>query len=480
MGIERILIAEENAQGRDFLQRVLMEKGYEIEVFSEGGDALAAFMKSDFDLVMVSENLSDISGRLFLERVKDLDRSVQVVLLTDHGCTLDWSAAPGGGDADCIFRPYDLDRIQMLLDRLAHSRRLQRENDYLRSQFRTDEGPDILVGESMAICQVVDRARELGADRSPVILSGESGTGKETLARAIHFNGDRAAGPFIKVECSSLPENLLESEFFGHERGAFPDAHRKREGRFELAHGGTLVLEGIGEIPVSLQAKLLRFMEEGRFHRMGGRRILEVDVRVIGLTTRDLAREAEAGSFRRDLFNQFSGGCLTLPRLRQRSEDVPLLVSHFITRLRQVNNSHVRGVSPEAMELLSHYRWPGNVRELKNLVQRLVVLDLAEEITPDHLPPEITGGQISRGDPFAALVGMSIHEVEREMILKTLEETGNNKTAAAKILGLTARTLHNKLKLYREQGIISKDAYRPIRKRVETRVVQECAVHPVS
>jgi two-component system response regulator HydG len=472
MGIERILIAEENAQGRTFLHDTLAANGYDVEAHAEGDAALSAFMKKDFDLILVSESLPGLSGHRILERVKDLDASTPVVLLTNAGSGEGVVAALKAGAEDCFIRPFDLERLKMLLKKILHRRRILQENDYLRGEFRADEGPDVLVGESDPIRRAVLTARELADSDEPVVLKGEGGTGKEMLARVIHFEGSRASGPFVKVKCSGLPESLLESEFFGHERGAFSGAHRKREGRFELAHGGTLVLDGLGDIPVSLQAKLLEFLEEGRFHRMGGRRVIEVNVRVVGLTVRDLAREAEAGSFRRDLYQRIARHSVQLPPLRDRADDVPLLVSHFVNRFRQANDSQVRGVSPEAMEMLSHYAWPGNIRELRNLVQRLMVLNAGEEITPEQLPPEVTGSLVGRGDPFSALVGMSVHEVEREMILKTLEETGNNKTAAAKILGLTARTLHNKLKLYREQGIIAKDAYRPIRRRPEPRRIE--------
>ena len=472
MGIERVLIAEEDNQGREFLAQALADLGFEVKSYAEGNSALAGFMKDDYDLVLVSEDLPGVSGLQFLDRVKDLDSATPVVLLTQHACGDNVVTALKGGVEDCFIRPFDLDRLAVLMEKIEYRRRIQQENDYLRSQFRSDEGPDVVVGESEALRTVLQAARELANASEPLVISGELGTGKETLARMIHFEGRWSHGPFVKVRCSGLPETLMESELFGHERGAFPGAHRKREGRCELAAGGTLVLEGVDEIPMSLQAKLNRFLEEGRFTRMGGDRVLQVSVRVIGLTSRNLAREADAGGFRRDLYQRLASNVLEIPRLREREGDVPLLVSHFINRFRQVNHARVRIVSPEAMELLVQYAWPGNVRELRNLVQRLMVLDPAEEITPEHLPAEITGAPVSRGDPFAAVVGMSIHEVEREMILKTLEETGNNKTAAAKILGLTARTLHNKLKLYREQGIISRDAYRPIRKRPEEHTVE--------
>jgi two-component system response regulator HydG len=469
MGIERILVAEHQSQGREFLHQALARSGYEVESHADGDAALAAFLKHDFDLILVSEALPGVRGLQFLERVKDVDAATPVVILTDHGGGDTVAEALKAGAEDCFIRPFDVERLGLLLEKLLHRRRLQREIEHLRDSFRTDAGMDELVGESDAIRRVIEEARRLADSPEPVLLRGEAGTGKRTVARLIHFEGKRAVGPFVRMRCAGLPENLLESELFGHERGAFPGAHRKHEGRIELAQGGTLVLEDVDEIPVNLQARICRFLETGRFQRSGGERIIAADVRVLALTTRDLSREAESGGFRRDLFQRLAGCSVEMPRLRDRAGDVPLLASHFVNRFRQQMRSRVRGVSPEAMELLAQYAWPGNVHELRSLTERVVVQDPGEEITPEHLPPEVGGMPAGRGDPFASLVGMSIHEVEREMILKTLEETGHNKTAAAKILGLTARTLHNKLKLYREQGIIARDAYRPIRKRHEHR-----------
>ncbi|MBN2490529.1 MAG: sigma-54-dependent Fis family transcriptional regulator [Planctomycetes bacterium] len=469
MSIETILVAEEDAQGREFLHQTLSRSGYEVESHGEGDAALAAFLKRDFDLILVSETLPAVRGLKFLERVKDVDATMPVVILTDQGSGAGVSEALRAGAEDFFLRPFDRARLQLLLEKILHRRRLQQEIEHLRETLRTEAGADELIGESEALRRTVRTARQLADDRAPILLRGEAGTGKRALARMIHFEGKRAAGPFVRVRCAGLPERLLESEILGHERGAFAGAHRKREGRIELAHGGTLVLEDVDQIPVNLQDRICRVLETGQFRRAGGRRAIAADVRVLALTTRDLAREAESGAFRRDLHRHLAQCCLELPPLRDRAADVPLLAAHFVNRYRQQLTSRVRGVSPEAMELLSRHVWRGNVHELRSLIERLVAQDPGEEIAPEHLPAEIGGAPAGRSDLFGSLVGLSVHEVEREMILKTLEETGNNKTAAARILGLTARTLHNKLRLYREQGVIARDAYRPLRKRREPR-----------
>ena len=463
MGIEKILIAEENDQGRDFLTRSLSTEGYAVEAHAEADQALASLMRDDFDLLMVSETLENGAAELLIERARDLAPDTPVVMLAELGRT-----PVGRRDVDgYLFRPYREERIALCLRGLRTTLRMQRENAYLRHEVGGLTLRDSLIGESTALRQVLELAKTKAGSSQPLMITGEFGSGKAALARFVHEHSDRASAPFIRVDCGQLPEPLLESELFGHERGAFSGAHRRSLGRVAVANGGTLVLDQIEELPVPLQAKLFRFLETGRYKRVGGERETTADVRVIAVNSRDLARDAEAGSFSPDLFERLDQSRLTLPALWERASDIPLLVSHFLNRARQGAKSSVRSVSPEAMDVLARYRWPGNVIELQNVMQRVVLLDAAEDLLPEHLPAEIAGAQTGRGNPFVALVGMSIHDIEREMILKTLEETGNNKTAAAKILGLTARTLHNKLKLYREQGIIAKDAYRPLRKRVE-------------
>lgn len=464
MDIERILIAEEHAPGREFLAQTLTSLGYEVTAYAEGDAALSAFMKEDFDLVLVSEGLPGVTGLAFLQRVKEFDPAVPVVLLTDRGLGEDVVTALEGGVDDCFVRPFDIDRLRLLIEKVSHRRRLRREIDYLRGRQRQDEGAGAMVGESESLRHALRQARASAARSNPLLIFGERGTGKEMLARLVHQESDRSGGPLVTLRCEGLPEAMLESELFGHERGAFPGAHRRREGRIELAHRGTLVLLDVEAMPLSHQARLTRFLQRGRFSPSGGARIRTPDVRLIAITSEDLVRRTEAGSFHRGLLEALGDRALELPPLRQRPDDVPLILSHFLNSARQSAGARVTGVSPEAMELLVGYGWPGNVEELRLLVHRFVLLGLEDEVDTTRLPPEIAGDRMPGRDPFGALVGLSIHDIEREMILKTLDETGGNKTAAARILGLTARTLHNKLRLYREQGIIAPDAYRPQRR----------------
>lgn len=464
MGIQQILIAEEHAAGREFLTQTLTSLGYTVTAFAEGDAALTAFMKEDYDLVLVSEGVPGVTGLDFLRRVKEFDAAVPVVLLTDRGLGDRVVAALENGVDDCFVRPYDVDRLRLLIEKIVHRRRMRREMDYLRSRQRDDEGPSALVGESESLRHTLRQARAVAAANTPLLVRGDRGTGKEMLARLIHLESDRAGGPLVAVRCAGLPEAMLESELFGHERGAFPGAHRRREGRLEMAHRGTLVLLEVDAMPVSLQARLTRFLQRGRLTPTGGTRVCTADVRLILTTREDLVRKTETGSFHRALLDALGGRVLHLPPLSRRADDIPLLFSHFLNSARQTAGARMTGVSPEAMELLCGYAWPGNVEELRLLVHRFVLLGLEGEVDSTRLPPEIAGDRLAGRDPFGALVGLSIHDIEREMILKTLDETGGNKTAAARILGLTARTLHNKLRLYREQGIIAPDAYRPQRR----------------
>jgi two-component system, NtrC family, response regulator AtoC len=294
--------------------------------------------------------------------------------------------------------------------------------------------------------------------KATLLIQGESGTGKEIVARLAHTASPRAEGPFIKVNCAALSASLLESELFGHERGAFTGAIARREGRFELAHGGTLLLDEIAEIPPPLQAKLLRAIEEEEFERVGGSRTIRVDVRLLCTTHRELAGEVEAGRFRGDLFYRLNVVPVVLPPLRERRDDIPLLVHHFLQRFRRESASPVRRVCSAALDALRAYPWPGNVRELRNVIHRAVVLGTAEETRLEDLPADVLGGRapIRAAEPqtAASLVGHSIDDVERELILKTLESTAWNKTEAARILRVTARTLRNKLARYQLQGYL--------------------------
>jgi transcriptional regulator with GAF, ATPase, and Fis domain len=303
-----------------------------------------------------------------------------------------------------------------------------------------------------------EQVKKVAQSKATVLIQGESGTGKELVAQALHRHGPRRERNFVRVNCAALSESLLESELFGHEKGAFTGAVSKREGRFELANGGTLLLDEISETSLALQSKLLRVLELEEFERVGGTKTLKVDVRVVATTNRDLRKYVDAGKFREDLYYRLNVVPILLPPLRERPGDVPLLVDHFLKLFIRQNVTRVKSISPEAMKLLQVYRWPGNIRELKNLVQRLVVIDPGEVIQAEdvsaYLPLGEKRGASPDGQALIAEVGMSLDEAERRLILKTLEHTSNNKTRTAEILQVTARTLRNKLQRYREEGLL--------------------------
>jgi DNA-binding NtrC family response regulator len=450
MTIEKVLVADDDALTRELLTEILRRLGCEVTLAGDGAEAICALEEDEFDLVLTDLKMPDVSGTDVLQRAREVNRDAAVVMMTAYATIENAVEAMKGGAFDYLVKPFRPDRIEVLVQRVGEWRALVRENRYLRSELASGDGGDELVGRHPGIAAVIDMVRRAAATKATLLIQGESGTGKELIARLAHYASPRAEGPFIKVNCAALSETLLESELFGHERGAFTGAIARREGRFELAHGGTLMLDEISEIPLGLQAKLLRAIEEAEFERVGGTRTIKVDVRLLCTTNRDLAREVEDGRFRGDLFYRLNVVPVVLPPLRERRDDVPLLVHYFLKRFGRESASAVRSVSKEAMDLLVRYPWPGNVRELRNIIHRATVLCPNEVLRPGDLPTDLT----AEHRPFldkAVVVGQSIDEMERALILKTLEVTGGNKTEAARILKVTPRTLRNKLGRYGER-----------------------------
>jgi two-component system response regulator AtoC len=356
------------------------------------------------------------------------------------------------GAFDYIIKPFSPDQIEMVTRKATERQSLIEENQYLRSEILKEYGFGEIVGDTPIMHAIFEVIKKVANSRATVLVQGESGTGKELVARAIHFNSTRANAPFIKVNCAALPENLLESELFGHEKGAFTGAVTRRSGRFELAHRGTLLLDEVSEIPLGLQAKLLRVLQEREFERVGGARPIKVDVRIVATTNRNLDEEIEAKRFREDLFFRLNVIPITLPPLRDRDGDVPLLAQHFVDRYCRENNRAPKQIAGEAMDMMTHYRWPGNVRELQNVIERAVVLDADEAIEPDHLALRAPGSDESDLDEIVDAVGNTVAEMERRLILKTLRALDGNRGKTADMLRISVRTLRNKLNQYRAQG----------------------------
>ena len=453
MAIERVLVADDDPLTRDLLHELLGRHGCDAALAADGAQAIRVLEREDFDLVLTDFKMPDASGLEVLQRAREVNRDAPVVILTAYGTIESAVAAMKSGAFDYLVKPVSAESIELLLQRVGEWRALVRENRYLRSQIAGRDADDQIVGEHPRMAELLAMVRRVARSKATLLIQGESGTGKELVARLAHYASPRADNAFITVNCAALSEHLLESELFGHEKGAFTGAIARREGRFELAHGGTLMLDEIAEIPPALQAKLLRAIEEEEFERVGGSRTIKVDVRLLCTTNRDLRLEVDEGRFRSDLYYRLNVVPIVIPPLRERREDVPLLVDYFLRRFSRRSASPVRRASREAIRALTRYAWPGNVRELRNVVHRAVVLGTRETLAPEDLPADLADGR-PRAVVDGSLVGQSIDDVERQLILKTLASTRGTKTEAARILKVTPRTLRNKLGRYQEEGLV--------------------------
>jgi DNA-binding NtrC family response regulator len=390
----------------------------------------------------------DMDGLSLLEGLKKEKPDVEVIVVTAYGTVETAVTAMKKGAYDFIEKPIrDLGEIRELVRKAFEKRTLVRENVSLREQLRDKYRFDNIVGNSPRIAEVFQVVAQVAPTQATVLVTGESGTGKELIANAIHYNSLRAGKPFIKVNCASLSETLLESELFGHERGAFTGAVAQRSGRFEIADGGTLFLDEIGTLSPTVQVKLLRVLQEREFERVGGNKPIKVDVRLVVATNRDLGAAVERGEFREDLYYRVNVVKIALPALRERKEDIPLLVAHFISKYSAKNNRNVTGVTDEALELLRAYDYPGNIRELENIIENAVVLTSTPKVTPEVLPAGLRKDAKKSG-LISIPVGTDFKEIEKQVIKATLAHTNNNKTRAAAVLGIGVRTLHRKMEQY--------------------------------
>ncbi len=450
-GALTLLIVDDERSLRFSIGEWARDMGYAPLEAAGGREALEHVRDHGVDVVLLDLRLGDEDGLKILKQVRDTDPAVPVVMLTGHGTVEHAVRAIKMGAYDFMLKPPDLDHLGVVLERAIEHARLRREVDHLRA---TAPSAQPILGGCEALKRAlvrVERAARSGT--STVLLCGETGSGKELMARHLHEKSARAAGPFIELNCSAIPEQLLESELYGHERGAFTDAKRFKKGLFELADGGTLFLDEIGEMVPQLQSKLLRVLETRTFRRVGGHADITVDVRVVAATHRDLAKMVAEGRFREDLYFRLNVVPVEVPPLRERREDVGLLAEHFVQRFCRELGRPPAALDPRALALLEAYAWPGNVRELRNVIERVVLLEAEEEILPEHLPPEIArGGAPGRaaatGEPFPAGVVLPFTEIEKMAIQHALEVCGGNKTRAATQLGISRQTLRTKLKEY--------------------------------
>jgi len=453
---KRILVLDDEEMIRDLLQETFKQKKFDVEIAATGEEALNQVENSDFDLLVTDLRLPDISGMEVLAKVKEKHPQMGVILITAYGSIKNAVKAMKQGAFDYITKPFDLDEIEMVVEKYFEYKNLVDENIYLRSELDKKYNFENIIGASEPMERVFECVRMVAKSKATVMIQGASGTGKELVARAIHYNSERKHGPFITTNCAALPEGLVESELFGHEKGAFTGAYRMTKGRFELAHGGTLLLDEISEITMGLQAKLLRVLQEREIERVGGGKTISVDVRIIATTNKNLQQEVKEGRFREDLFYRLNVVPLHLPTVSERREDVPLMIQHFVKRFTAENGIPTKNVSEKAMAMLSQREWPGNVREIENVVERAVVMCGPDVNTLDVHHFFLEEQAVIEMPISSPSANMTLREVEKLLILKTLNEQASNRTKAADILGISVRTLRNKLNEYRKEGIVIK------------------------
>jgi len=448
----KILVVEDDPILRRFVSDVLTRKGFEVTSAENGRAAMDEIQKTHFHLVISDLKMEEMDGLKLLENIKKIAPSTEVVIITAYGSVSTAVDAMKKGAFDYITKPVELEELDIVIERVFQHQNLLKENKYLKEQLVKSEVTGNIIGKCTATQKVKSMIEMVGPLDSTVLIQGETGVGKEVVANSIHKMSKRANKPFIKVNCAALPETLLESELFGHERGAFTGAVQRSKGRFELADGGTLLLDEIGELGFQVQAKLLRALQYQQFERVGSGKSVNVDVRVIATTNRNLKEEVKKGTFRKDLFFRLNVVSITLVPLRSRKEDIPFFVEHFLKQF-NVKYSRNKKISDAAMDLLIQYDWPGNVRELENSIETAIIMNHEEVLKPEHFMfLEDHRDLLDTESDFGEI--MSLAEAEKRLILKTYRQLNQNKTRTAKTLGITIKTLRTKL---REYGVIESE-----------------------
>ena len=457
-----LLIVDDEAGIRESLKWVFKDR-YDVVLAEEGRQALEAVEKRPPDLILLDILLPDINGLEILRRVKEQHQSLPVIMITATKTMRNAVEAMKLGADDYIVKPFDLDELGIIVQKALATQELAREVEFLRSEVNRNYGFENILGQSKEMQEIFRVIRQVASSRTTILVMGESGTGKELISRAIHHHSSRKNKPFVTINCAAIPETLIESELFGHERGAFTSAYEKKTGRFEMAHTGTLFLDEIGELSLPTQAKILRFLEEKEFTRVGGAKVIKVDVRLITATNKNLEESIKNGTFREDLYYRINVVPINIPPLRDRKEDIPLLVNHFIKHFHEQNRRGPHRISKEVMNLLVNYEWPGNVRELENLIERVMALSTAEIITGEDMPVNvresvrinrlkdaILGGEIS--------LTKAVAEFERDILIDGMKRANYIQSRAAARLGISRRILKYKLdKLKIDLGHISSE-----------------------
>lgn len=440
MKMVRILIVDDDLMTRQTLSMALADD-YEPFTAKNSEEALAVLADQDVDIVLTDFDMPGLNGIELLKKINTSETPVPVIIITGQGTIETAVRAMKEGAYDYVTKPINIDRLILLIEKTLENKRLKEENIRLREKIR-ESYPDLqLIGNSAAMKKITDLALQVARTKATVLIEGESGTGKELVTNFIHYNSPVADGPFVKINCSAFAEGVLESELFGHEKGAFTGAIATKKGRFELADRGTLFLDEIGEMPASVQVKLLRFLQEKEFERVGGTRTIKVDVRIISATNKNLEELVRKGSFRDDLYYRLRVVKIELPPLRQRKEDIEPLVGSFIKKFSTLHGKPIKGVKDEVMELIKEYTWPGNIRELINCIESSVVMSRSAYIDIDSIPEYLA---CKPGDSEDGEEGV-LQELERKAIIDALRETGGDKTRAARMLGIGLRTLYRKI-----------------------------------
>jgi DNA-binding NtrC family response regulator len=440
-----VLIVDDEKSARDGLVRAL-RRNYRVLAAENGNTALEVLANQKIDVLLSDVRMPGMDGITLMQRALVNNPELVCIILTAYGDVELAVEAMQQGATDFMTKPINLDKLELVLDRVLKAKKIEIENQRLREQLDDKYGLENIIGHSPAMQEVFETIRQVAGSRATVLIQGESGTGKELVAKAIHQLGPRVKGPFVAVHCAALAQNILESELFGHEKGAFTGAMERRIGRFEKADGGSLFLDEISEIDASVQVKILRALEERQIERVGGDTPVNVDARLIAATNRDLKSMVDEGEFREDLFYRLYVVVITLPPLRDRQDDVLLLLNHYLAVFNEENGKQIEGFTPAAYEMLSAYRWPGNIRELRNLVERMVVLTRNKILDVQDIPAQVR--EQASGNEIKIDADLTVDEMERRMIIQALEKTGGNRTKAAEKLGISRRTLHRKLNEY--------------------------------
>jgi len=440
MNRARILIVDDELILRESLQGWLERDGHDVEAVASGEEALESVRQTRYDILFLDIKLDGMNGLDVLKHVRDIDPDISVVMITAYGSISTAVQAMKDGAYDYLLKPFEPEGLGVLIEKIMQNKAQARETQYLRAEHKERTRFENLIGQSEALQKVFDLIMDVAPMDSTVLITGETGTGKELAAKAIHTHSQRCQGPFVAVNCGSIPEHLMESELFGYQKGAFTDAKTTKKGRLELAYDGTLFLDEIGDITPRMQIDLLRVLEEKRFYRVGGTQPIEANFRIITATNKNLAQAVKEGSFREDLFYRVNVISFEMPPLRRRKDDIPLLAEHFRFRFVQETNKEIDSISRAAIDELMMYEWPGNVRELENAIERAVVVGKGRQITPEDLP--ISSGAV------AEPAGGSLQEVEKNHIQAILEQTGWNIKRSAQILGIDRSTLYNKMKRF--------------------------------